>query len=135
MLVQGIIKGKEMAGLRERKYAILAFCNPFLWHHDKHHSRCAGTGLIGPFDHSGIQYRGVCACICHLSGKDKMIVMGDMLWALREATKEALANDDASDTVATSLALFSEFDHLIWSDSERRAIAKEDGWDTSWSDL
>ena len=64
-----------------------------------------------------------------------MTTMGDSLWALREATKEAIANDDASDTVAQSLALFSEWDHLIWSDHERRMIAKEDGWDVNWSDL
>jgi hypothetical protein len=124
-----------MAGHRDRKSTILAFCNDRLWKHNRHHSRCSGTGLIGPFDHSGTQYRGICICLCHYVGVDGMIMMGDMLWALREATKEALANDDASDTVAQSLALFSEFDHLIWSDPERRMIAKKDGWDTSWSDL
>ena len=124
-----------MAGRRERKFAILSFCDDSLWQHDRNHSRCSGTGLIGPFDNNGTQYRGICACLCHYVGVDGMITMGDSLWALREATKEAIANDDASDTVAQSLALFSEWDHLIWSDPERRMIAKEDGWDQNWSDL
>ena len=124
-----------MAGLRERKDVILTWCIENLWDNGPYHIRCSGSGLVGPFNVGGTQFRGVCACLCHIVGEYNMNSMGDMLWALREATKEALANDDASDTVAASLSMFSHFDHLIWSDSERREIAKEDNWDTNWSDF
>ena len=118
--------------------SLSTWCDPRVGWRDQFdaHEHCRGTYIAyNPLPSGeGRVYRR-CQCLCHLVGGKMVKPIGEYLWQLRCATKLAIESGNSSDTVVASLFMFSEFDHLLWSNPEQRAEAREDGWDINWSDL